>query len=141
MEDKRRRKLTRAETIENISISLSSTNPFERLKEFTAQGKYRYSFHWDKFANGVMIECKIYYFLKRKMRTLVKETAWVNTSDLGEAKMVISAILLQNLGLGFEEPPEELTGEKIAEFGMKAVSGLLSHVTEGSWADQVDDDY
>jgi len=138
MENKARKKPSRADYISHIPITLTSVNPFERLKELALQGKYRYRFQWDRFANGFMMDCSLSYFYRKGKKTIVKKTRWIETTDLMEAKNVISAVVLQSIGLGFEES-DELTTEKIAEFGISAVSGLLNRFKEEtSWADQVE---
>lgn len=129
-----RKKPSRSEIISETELNLSAIKPLERLKEFTSIGKYRYQFHWDKFKNGVMMEGKIYYIFKGKMRTLTKEARWVPTLDIETAKMVISACILQNLGLGFDEPEEE----NLTDISFKAVSSIFKSLSEKSWADQTE---
>lgn len=108
-------------TLASVSIDLRSSDPFARLKELCSQGRYRYSFTWDRFLNGVMIQCEVYYFAQRQRFLLTREARFVPTTDISQAKKVISAILLENLGLGMseEEPPiseTQNTQEETEEF-------------------------
>nr|QBK86034.1 MAG: hypothetical protein LCMAC101_06290 [Marseillevirus LCMAC101] len=123
--------------ISSRSIKLTHSDPIKRLREFCRAGKYYHQIKWDKYANGFMFECEVTYNLGRhnKRRVLVKEVRWVETTDLTEGQRVISAILLDNLGLGVsddgdEENDEEIPTQEFAKASMKAVTGVLNQVSQ-----------
>jgi hypothetical protein len=64
-----------------------------------------------------MIQCEVYYFAQRQRFLLTREARFIPTTDISQAKKVISAILLENLGLGMseEEPPASENTENIHE--------------------------
>ena len=127
--------------ISSRSIKLTHTDPIKRLKKFCKAGKYYHQIKWDKYANGFMFECEVAYNLGRhghnRRRVLIKEVRWVETDNLIEGQRVIAAILLDNIGLGVpngfsdeEESDEELPSEDFAKASMKAVTGVLNHVSQ-----------
>ena len=114
------------------TINLTQTQPLLRLKELCNQGKYKFDFKWDKFANGYMITCELYFIQILNSRYILKkEVQWVETKDLDKAKNIICAILLEGLGMGVEDEESESEegemSEKIVDLGMKAMSGILEH--------------
>ncbi len=137
----------RSALVSHRQIVLTKNDPLERLKEFCNQGKYRYKINWDKFSNGFMCECTVYYNLKKKItRVLKREAYWVETGDLKEAKETISAIFLDGIGLGVpdsagdvEDSMDEMS-EEILRVGAKALTGLVAHIHEQSWGDMAEDD-
>ncbi len=127
--------------ISSRSIKLTHSDPIKRLKEFCRAGKYYHQIKWDKYANGFMFECEVTYNLGRhghnRRRVLIKEVRWVETDNLIEGQRVIAAILLDNIGLGVpggfsdeEESDEEFPSEDFAKASMKAVTGVLNHVSQ-----------
>lgn len=105
----------------NLEIKLTTSDPLDRLKEFCNQGNYVYHFNWDKFKTGVMCELEISYQIGDKKKTLTKEVRYVPGNDIKYARKVVSAILLERIGLSLTEDtendnklPEDLT-EFIAE--------------------------
>lgn len=87
----------------NTSIKLTEVTPLNRLKEFCKLGKYRYHIFWDKFSNGVLITCEVFYFFKNKRKIIHRETQFV-ICDLSESidypKNIICESFLHNIGLG-----------------------------------------
>jgi hypothetical protein len=138
------KKRMRSNLVSNCNISLTKTDPLERLKELCEQGHYEHKLNWDKFKNGFMCECSIYYYTsKRSSRILAKESYWVQTDDLTKAQKTISAILLQSIGLGVpEEEVEESVEDELLRVGTRALNGFVSQFTESSktWADIVDEE-
>jgi len=122
--------------ISSRTIKLTHSDPIKRLKEFCKQGKYYHQIKWDKFANGFMIECEVFYNLgsygHNKRRVLTKEVRWVEKDDLLESKRVIAAILLDNLGVGVSDDSEnnEEIEEDVSQDFAKAVTGVLNQVSQ-----------
>ena len=88
-------------------IVLTSTDPLRRLDEFCHQGTYIKEFTWDEFKNGFLCSCSIFYYIGNNKKHLIKETRWVETKNLLEAKRTLAANILENLGLGVPETEEE----------------------------------
>ena len=140
--DSQKPKSARSALVSHRQIVLTKNDPLERLKEFCNQGKYHYKINWDKFSNGFMCECTVYYYLKKKStRILKREAYWVETGDLKEAKETISAIFLESIGLGVPAENNDVDGmsEELLRVGTKAITGLMSHMQEQSWGDMADD--
>ena len=135
MENKRTEKnLSRSTIICDNIINLTQTDPLDRLQELCKQGNYRYKFNWDKFQNGIMIECELFYFLNRSRRILHQEAKFIKSKDLSHVKRVIATSILQNIGLGIND--EEIT--KNITHGITAVAGIIDKVStfeKMSWAD------
>lgn len=136
---------SRSSLISGRSINLQENDPLDRLKELCKQGKYNYKINWDRFQNGFMCECVIYYSLRRKTtKVLKKEVYWVETDDLLKAQKTVVAILLENLGLGVSEPEQEdeakLIGQELLRVGAKTLSGLMSGMEKKSWAEIAEED-
>jgi len=116
----------RSAKISNVSIELTEEDPLERLKQFCAQGSYRYNYVWDAYQNGIMCELDITYFLNpapNSKRTLVKEVRFVSGTDVQYAKKVLAAVLLERLGLGASEMcGEEETEQDEAEIKMREIA-------------------
>lgn len=84
------------------NLNLFQVDPLKRLGEFCKKGGYYYNMRWDNFSNGVMMICQIFHSRRRDM--LCREVRFIeNPKSITEAKKVISAILLQNIGLGVSE--------------------------------------
>lgn len=127
----------RSRTISKCTISLSETDPLARLEEFCNQAKYQFKINWDRYKNGFMCECLIYYRLGKNNRNLKKEVQWIQTDSIQDAKKTIAAICLDSLGLGVpEENSDEASDPSriLMEMGLKAVNGLKS------WADIVEEE-
>lgn len=136
----------RAHIIATRTINLTETDPVQRLRELCRQGKYRYRMGWDRFQNGIMIDCEFWYFFGRKRRqVLAREVQFVSTTDVSEAQRIIAAIFLQNIGLGVEtedvecsesdpefegsecsEPQATPLAEDLVKLGMRAVNDLIA---------------
>lgn len=87
----------------NTPLKLTETIPFNRLKEFCKLGKYRYHIFWDKFFNGVLITCEVFYFLKNKKKIIHRETQFVICNldeNINYPKNIICESFLHNIGLG-----------------------------------------
>jgi len=137
---------SRSDVVRDRTIDLTQTDPLLRLRQFCKQGKYKYKIIWDRFQNGMMMECEVWYFLgKKKRHTLTREVQFVYTTDVKEGQRIISAILLQNIGLGFDEDEvcysseeEEggvcedplVGGEKIAKLGIATMNSLLAQAVK-----------
>jgi hypothetical protein len=87
--------------LSNRTLSLKEKIPIQRLFELCRIGSYRYHFHWDRFSNGIMITCELFYFLNRQKKIVHRETQFVESKDIHYAKNVICESLLHNIGLGF----------------------------------------
>ncbi len=86
-------------------INLTEIDPLKRLQQFCTQGNYTFKINWNKFDNGFICECTVYYNLKRRSsRLLKKEVKWVETYSVNEAKRTIASIFLDNIGLPYKEP-------------------------------------
>lgn len=85
----------------NRTLILKEKVPIQRLFELCRIGSYRYHFHWDRFSNGIMITCELFYFLNRQKKFVHRETQFVESTDIHYAKNVICESLLHNIGLGF----------------------------------------
>ena len=127
------RKSYRSRLVEDRTINLIEIEPLLRLKELCNQGKYTYKINWDRFQNGFMCECILYYDMKKRTKVLKKEVFWVETQDLRIAKQTIAAIMLERIGLGVEEPSQS----NFEEVGTETLSGINE---KKSWADMVEGD-
>ena len=88
------------------NLILVQDDPLKRLGEFCKKGGYYYNMRWDNFSNGVMMVCQVFHIRRRDM--LCREVRFIeNPKSITEAKKVISAVLLQNIGLGVSEDSEE----------------------------------
>lgn len=98
----------RTNLIGERTINLTQTNPILRLKELCTQGKYRYEIHHDRFKNGYMMVCDLYYISRPgNMRyTVMRQAQFIKTDSLSNATSVIAAILLDLIGLGDDEEEE-----------------------------------
>ena len=141
------KKRMRSNLVSDSTISLTKSDPLERLKELCEQGHYEYKINWDHFKNGYMCECSIYYFTgKKASRILKKESYWIQTDELLKAKRTIAAILLNSIGLGvIEDEYEESIEDELLRVGTKALSGIVSRFStedseEKSWADIVEEE-
>ena len=84
------------------SLNLVQSDPLKRLGELCKKGGYYYNMSWDIFSNGIMMECTMFHIRGRYV--LYREVRFVeNPKNITGAKKVISAILLDNIGLGMEE--------------------------------------
>jgi len=145
----------RSSLVANREIKLTEDDPLKRLKEFCNQGKYHYKINWDRFKNGYMCECTVYYnFKKKTTKVLKKEVFWVETNDLMQAKKTIAAIFLEGIGLGVQTEGEDLPelteddpsdadmiGEQLLKMGTQALSGLMAGMQEKSksWAEMAEE--
>ena len=101
----------RAQKTTRRTIALTKQDPIERLKELCKQGLYQYQFTWDAFANGTMCECAIFIAkYGNKKIEVAKEARFVATTNIPEAQRVVSAVLLDRLGLG-DDSELEIEGE------------------------------
>ena len=87
----------------DLEINLTATDPIDRIKEFCNQGNYIFHYNWDKFKTGVMCELEITYQLGDKRVGLTKEVRYIQTDDVRHAQRIVSAILLERIGLAVEE--------------------------------------
>lgn len=135
----RQKSANRATKTINRTIALTQQDPIERLKEFCKQGLYKYRFTWDIFANGTMCECVLYISKYGSKRIdIAKEARFVASTELTEVKRVVSAVLLDRLGLGddseFEidiedEPNPQTPLEEVHDFARKAMKMASNMVT------------
>lgn len=117
--------IPRQHLTQNQTLNLKENVPLKRLGELARQGKYRYKFNYDKFENGFMCSCQLFYFIRGRKRIIASETRWVETQNLLEAKQTVSALLLENIGLGVEPTTEEELEDDI-DMIREGVSGLAS---------------
>ncbi len=137
--DEVKQKSERSSITSSRKIELTENDPLKRLKEFCSQGKYHFKINWDRFNNGFVCECTVYYNLKRKsVRPLKKEVYWVETNDLQEAKKTIAAIFLDGIGLGVPDPKGDT--EELIRMGTEALTGIVSSLGSRSWSDMVDEE-
>jgi hypothetical protein len=128
---------TRQSQICDKNIILTKEDPIERLKEFCQQGIYTYRFVYDKFLNGIMTEMEICYRFGTKKgvqkKTLIKEARFVQTKDVTYAQKVISAIILDKLGLGVEVEDGEDNADMIDINNLtSSMSKIFGSVVENS---------
>jgi len=134
-------KVKRSDIIMGRVINLTQTNPLKRLQEFCNQGIYYYKFTWDGFGNGYMMTCEIYFNLGRKKVTVIRESQWIASIDIIEAKNIISAIVLHSIGLGIDDDEEENLSDDLVKIGMRAMTGVLNTIGQNisdegmTWAD------
>lgn len=85
----------------NTELSLTKTEPYDRLKQFCKLGNYRYHIFWDKFSNGVLITCEVFYFINRQKKIIHRETQFVlcDNKNINYPKNIICESFLHNLGL------------------------------------------
>ena len=126
----------RMSVISARTINLVQTNPLKRLRELCKQGKYSYKFKWDKFNNGMMMKCELYYNKKNRKYITCQETQFIFTTNVSEAQEIISAVLLHSIGLGVEEDaspaPEESTRMGVKDMGMKAFGELFDVISKSA---------
>ncbi len=92
-------------------LNLIQSDPLKRLGELCKKGGYYYHMSWDVFSNGIMMECTLFH--SRGRYILCKEVRFVkNPKNITEAKKVVSAILLDNMGLGMEDCEEDFSHEE-----------------------------
>jgi hypothetical protein len=129
----------RSSRISNRDIALTEEEPLERLKQLCNQGYYKYHYTWDTFQNGIMCELELTYTLspQSSRRSLIKETRFVEGNDLGYAKKVLAAVLIERLGLGVVEQESPITeaeekmqdlAEKGMDFALAAFGKMMSTV-------------
>lgn len=126
------------------TLVLYENDPIKRLGELCKKGRYYYSMRWDKFTNGFLMECSLYRDRSRR-NLFYREVRFVeNPSNINDAKRVVSAILLDNIGLGVKEemdctshisddiePPsveERKPVENMTKLGMKILPAVLEKV-------------
>jgi len=156
---------TRNAKVADRSINLRSEDPVVRLEELCAQGLYKVRYSWDKFRNGVMYTCELYFTVQTQTGAIrnysvITTSRFVDTRDIGFAQKQVAAIMLDELGLGVvEEQDAEDTEnqQRIRELMHKAVNVINTVINDGiadspniddankpqsstSWADMVDAD-
>lgn len=105
--------IKRPQQIKNRNIRLLEINPQLRLQQFCNQGLYKNIFTWDKFNNGIMCQCDIFYKINNKLTTIISRSYFSHGLDVEFAKNRVAAIILNEIGLGVEENEEkENDGEK-----------------------------
>lgn len=85
----------------NTPLILTKEEPYDRLREFCKLGNYRYNIFWDRYSNGVLITCEVFYFLGRQKKTIHRESQFVlcDNKDVKYFKNIICESFLHNLGL------------------------------------------
>jgi len=139
---------TRAEKVGRVKINLTATEPFARLREFCHQCHYTYKFSWDKFQNGIMCACEVYYYMNNTRHTLINKAHFLNGTDHQFAQAQLAAIVLDELGLGVEdETPTDDVPQNSAESTTplaaaigNAVSALLNNISPSENGSQCNDD-
>lgn len=99
---------SRATRTARRTIALTKQDPIERLKEFCKQSLLQYRFTWDFFSNGILIECSLFFTrYGNKKIDVTREARFVPSTDLSQAQRIVSAVLLDRLGLG-DEPSVDM---------------------------------
>lgn len=132
---------SRSSQIQNCSIVLTEKEPLARLKQLCRQGKYRFQFSWDRFQNGHMCECQIYYSTSKRGRReqLIKVAQFVETDSHVEAQRVVAEIILSDLGLFSEDSNDTRNiGNELITSGLKAVTNLITQATRTSSVSEED---
>jgi len=87
--------------LSNQKLVLTEKEPLKRLYEFCRIGNYKYHIFWDRFQNGLLITCEVFYFLYKQRKNVHKETQFVTCdNDVNYAKNVVCESFLHNIGLG-----------------------------------------
>lgn len=129
----------RPSLVNGVTLELTKSDPLLRLNELCTQGKYRYKMSWDKFQNGIMITCKLFYLMNRNKYTVLRDALFVRTDKVIEAKRTISAVVLDRLDLGeneytgdneSSESSQESSSSDITSEGLNMASELMGSVME-----------
>ena len=93
----------RSDELKEINLVLEENDPLKRLSELCDKGKYKYRFTWDKFKNGIMCTCEIYYFINKNKRIVISKSSWISTHRLNEAQSYTASVVLSALKFGPED--------------------------------------
>ena len=98
----------RISTLAERQLTATGENPLTDLKEICKTGMYISRFNWDKFLNGIMLTCEVFYYLDNKKHSLIKKTKFFHeTTDLKACKVELAGSILSEIGILKEESSDE----------------------------------
>lgn len=72
------------------------------LEKLCSLGRYGHKLHWDKFANGTMATCEIFYELNGRRRMIIQRARFYRKGGVEEAKRKIARDVVQRLNIPIE---------------------------------------